>query len=119
MRVLLGPRPRPGRVVHVRGASQPGSGGPLPAWRQGQAVGEWRQLSGTSLSSVTPTNNPNNKPLAMRIDPWCGLAVDTTRNVVWSLASGGHDDYHGNEVYRLDLSADAPAWLNGSRLTRA
>lgn len=83
----------------------------VPAWRSGQAVNEWREISGSNLSAVTPTNNPNNKQLNMRMDPWCGLGFDRTRNVVWSLANGGHDDYHGNEVYKLDISVDAPAWV--------
>lgn len=111
MRVLLGPRIRPGSVRPAVFGNSAGDPPPeFPAWRQGQAVGEWREIANSSLSSVAPTHNPNNKPLVWRIAPWCGLAVDTTRNVVWSLANGGHNDYHGNEVYRLDLSQNAPVW---------
>jgi hypothetical protein len=83
----------------------------LPLWRQGQTVNEWRELSSSSLSLVTPTYNPNSKPLNSRLDTWCGLGIDTSRNAIWSLANGGHDDWNGNEVYKFDLTANAPAWV--------
>lgn len=115
MRVLSGPRLRLGAGVRVRASRARGGsssgGGSYPAWRAGQAVNEWREISGSNLSAVTPTNNPNNKTLTYRMDAWSGLALDHTRNVIWSLANGGHDDYHGNEVYKLDLSVDSPAWV--------
>lgn len=80
----------------------------LPAWRSGQAVNEWRQISGTSLSLAPATGGIT--PSFGKQDSWCGWHVDTRTNDVYSVAQGGHGDYLGNEVNRIRLSADAPAW---------
>lgn len=83
----------------------------LPAWRQGQAVGEWREISGTALSSVAPTPTPaGNTGPSSKVDAWCSFALDTRSNKLYSAAGGGHNDYAGNEVDVLDLSQDSPAW---------
>ena len=86
----------------------------MPSWRQGIAVGEWRQIAGTALSSAPiavqtyPSlgySGPTSKASA-----WTGFAVDTRDSSIYSAANGGHMDYAGNEVNRLRLSDDAPAW---------
>lgn len=83
----------------------------LPAWRQGMAVGQWREISGTALSSVAPSPTPagNIGPRA-KVDAWCSFALDGRSSKLYSAAGGGHGDYAGNEVDVLDLSTDAPAW---------
>jgi hypothetical protein len=82
----------------------------LPAWRSGQAVNEWREISSTSLSSVTTYNyGASNAPQGKQ-DAWIGWHIDTRTSKVYSVANGGHDDYWGNEVDAIDLQADAPAW---------
>jgi hypothetical protein len=89
----------------------------MPAWRRGQGVNEWRELAATALGALTPTHTPLTVnglaaivgPRA-RLDAWCGLSIDTRSSKVWSAANGGHGDYYGNEVCRIDLLADAPAW---------
>jgi hypothetical protein len=86
----------------------------MPTWRQGIAVGEWRQVAGTALASA---------PIAVKTFPslsvvgpeakviaWNGFAVDTRDSSIYSAASGGHMDYAGNEVNRIRLSDNAPAW---------
>lgn len=85
----------------------------FPSWRTGQAVGEWRELSGSAMSNTPPTVNPGRASgsVSAKMDAWCGLAIDTRSNVVWSLANGGHDDYHGNEVMKINLGANSPAWV--------
>lgn len=83
----------------------------LPVWRQGQAVGEWREISGTALSSVAPSPTPaGNTGPSSKVDAWCSFALDTRSNKLYSAAGGGHLDYAGNEVDVLDLSQDSPAW---------
>ena len=83
----------------------------MPTWRQGVAVGEWRQVSGSALSSapmaVATVGNtgPQSKVIA-----WSGFAIDTRDSSVYSTANGGHTDYAGNEVNRIRLSDNAPAW---------
>lgn len=65
------------------------------------------------MSACPPTVNPgrNSGSVSAKIDAWCGLAIDTRSNTVWSLANGGHDDYHGNEVMKINLGANSPAWV--------
>jgi hypothetical protein len=83
----------------------------MPAWRQGQAVGEWRQLSNSALSaapravSVSGSTGPQSKVIA-----WTGFAIDTRNSAVFSVANGGHSDYSGNEVNRIGLLDSAPKW---------
>lgn len=83
----------------------------MPTWRQGIAVGEWRQIPNTAMSSaplavaVPGSTGPQSKVIA-----WTGFAVDTRDSSVYSAANGGHMDYAGNEVNRLRLSDNVPAW---------
>lgn len=86
----------------------------MPAWRQGQAVGEWRQIGGAALSSApiavqtfpdAGSTGPDSKVIA-----WTGFAIDTRDSSVYSAANGGHMDYAGNEVNRLRLSDNTPTW---------
>jgi len=48
---------------------------------------------------------PNSKVIA-----WTGFAVDTRDSSIYSAANGGHMDYAGNEVNRIRLIDNAPAW---------
>lgn len=90
----------------------------LPAWRQGQAVGEWREIAGSQMTVAVPTNTARQLngaaafvgPVA-RMNAWCGLSIDTRTSKVWSVANGGHGDYFGNEVCCIDLSQNNPAWV--------
>lgn len=83
----------------------------MPTWRQGQAVGEWRQIPGTALASapmavVTGGNTgPQSKVIA-----WNGFSIDTRDSSIYAAATGGHHDYAGNEVNRIRLSDSAPKW---------
>lgn len=82
-----------------------------PAWRDGQAVGEWREISGTALSSVAPSPTPaGSTGPSSKTDAWTSFAVDTRTSKIYSAANGGHGDYAGNEVNAVDLSLDSPAW---------
>lgn len=88
----------------------------VPAWRRGQAIGEWREITASSMSLTPPTVTQNiagltGLPEANRVNNWNGFAIDTRTNKVWSLGNGGHGDWFGNEVMVLDLNDDAPAWV--------
>lgn len=86
--------------------------GGVPAWRRGLAAWQWVELAGTSITTL-PVTNPLNGALerpTARIDAWNGLAADATTNRVYLACAGGHADWAGNEVYDIDLSADAPQW---------
>lgn len=95
----------------------------MPAWRQGVAVGEWRQIANTALSSAPmavktyPTlgaTGPESKAIA-----WTGFSIDTRDGSVYSAANGGHNDYAGNEVNRIRLLDNAPAWTEPRPSTSA
>jgi hypothetical protein len=83
----------------------------LPTWRQGQSVNAWREISGSSLSLLPFMDTPRGSgPHSGKVDAWNGLAADTRTNDLLSVGNGGHDDYWGNEVDRLRLNDNAPAW---------
>lgn len=83
----------------------------FPAWRDGMAVGEWRAISGTNISSVAPSPTPaGSTGPSSKVDAWTSFAADPRTSMVYSAAGGGHGDYAGNEVDRINLSQDAPAW---------
>jgi hypothetical protein len=88
----------------------------LPTWRQGQALNEWREISGTAPSTIGVYNYPTSNNSNF-VDPWCGFAIDTRTNEVYSLANGGHADYYGNEVVSIVLNSGSPTW--GTRLARS
>ncbi len=80
-----------------------------PAWRRDMARWEWKRIPGSDLNRVRPSVAvPGN--LRARIDAWNGLAGDGRTGRLFSAANGGHADYAGNEVYEIDLRADAPTW---------
>jgi hypothetical protein len=83
----------------------------MPAWRQGQAVGEWRQVANSALSTapravaVGGNTGPESKVIA-----WNSFVIDSRSSSVYSVANGGHHDYAGNEVNRIRLLDAAPRW---------
>lgn len=92
--------------------------GAAPAWNRGQAVGEWREVPGSAMYNLQPTQVALTLSggaavvgAGARMDAWCGLSVDTRSSRVWSVANGGHGDYYGNEVCTIDLLADVPTWV--------
>jgi hypothetical protein len=85
----------------------------LPAWRVDQDVNEWVELAGTAMSNFPPSVDPGRDSggPAAKMYAWSGFAIDTRNNEIWSLANGGHDDYHGNEVMKFTLGDDSPEWI--------
>lgn len=90
------------------------AGGLVPSWRVGLAQWEWAELTGTAMANFPPSIDPgrdSGEGPPAKLNAWCGLAIDTRDSTVWSLANGGHDDYHGNEVMKFTLGEDSPAWI--------
>lgn len=86
---------------------------PPPAWRVGMAAWEWKELTGTALSSVEPAHNSTIWGItgpSSKITAWCGATLKRAGSVYMLGAAGGHGDYFGNEVNAIALSADSPAW---------
>ncbi len=82
-----------------------------PAWVASKAVHEWFAIPGSvhAGSAAAPNDDP--------ADPYC----NSTRRLAYSgisrkdaqiilAATGGHNDYGGNQVTGIDLAVDAPAW---------
>ena len=75
----------------------------------------WMYRVGSGTSSTAPmavqtypalgNTGPQSKAIA-----WTGFSIDTRDSTVYSAANGGHTDYAGNEVNRIRLSDNAPAW---------
>jgi hypothetical protein len=102
------PAPSPSAPLPVVGALAESA---MPAWRQAQAVGEWRQIPNSALSSapravsVSGNTGPQSKVIA-----WTSFIIDTRNSSIYSVANGGHHDYAGNEVNRIGLLDGTPAW---------
>ena len=67
--------------------------------------GTWTELPNTKIQDVGPPNSPPpSGRLGSVIGAWSGAAMDTINNrlFIWG---GGHNDYAGNEIYVLDLTA--------------
>lgn len=66
------------------------------------SAGQWLELPNTKIRSVLPAPLPYGNPRYL-VEAWSGGAVDSKRSrlIVWG---GGHNDYHGNELYALDLT---------------
>lgn len=87
----------------------------LPLWQRA-AVNQWVTVAGSAMSNQTPSAFPSTvsgvtqTAAVRRMNAWCGLSVDTRTSTIWSTANGGHGDYYGNEVVKLDLLAASPVW---------
>ena len=64
----------------------------------------WYEVPDTLMSDVCDDDSPVRGVLGCRgiVEAWSGGTYDTSRNrmLIWG---GGHNDYHGNEVYAFDV----------------
>jgi hypothetical protein len=89
-----------------------------PAWRAGQAVNAWREIASSSMSLAPPTVVTGGSNVKYKVDAWNGMQIDTRTNTIWTLATGGHGDWWGNEVMRLRLSDNEPRWSEHYRASQ-
>ena len=85
--------------------------GPLPAWVNALAIGQWTEIPNTAMVSVEPSPQPagTTGPVS-KVIAWTSFVADTRTSKVYSVANGGHQDYAGNEVDVLDMERDQPVW---------
>ena len=84
----------------------------------------WHRLPNTKLRAVCPPADFGGSGYDFRssctgvTEAWNSAAMDTRRNrlVIWG---GGHNDYHGNELYALDLGSLSMERLNDPGLPLA
>lgn len=79
-----------------------------PAWATG-AIGEWQAIPGTAQTGSGFPANPDSDIGSNARLTNSGMAMQGA--TVWIAASGGHTDYHGNEVGSCDLSQPSPVWV--------
>jgi hypothetical protein len=91
------------------GGSDVGSTPPSDASTDGggalcSALG-WCEIANTKLETICPRPSPGGvSGCSSVITAWSGAAADIDNDQLY-IWGGGHDDYHGNEVYALDLVA--------------
>jgi hypothetical protein len=70
----------------------------------------WFPIAGTvhAGSAAAPTDVADDTATSTRRLAFCSIAVKDAQVVL--AATGGHQDYAGNEVTGIDLAANAPAW---------
>jgi hypothetical protein len=112
----------------------------VPTWAAAAAVNTWVPITGTEQQRIDNTGafcnwsygaRPQTTNFALysgdassvninNVDNWsyCGIAVDHSTSTAWSAANGGHGDYFGNEVYKLDLRSNTPRWAIVKEPTR-
>jgi hypothetical protein len=78
---------------------------------QNATLNRWTEITGSAMALTPPTVNPGGSSPASKLDAWGGVSLDARTGDVWLLAGGGHGDYSGNEVMRLRLGSNAPAWV--------
>ena len=95
----------------------------MPAWRMNQSVGQWRQIASTAMAAapiaVQTYPTLGNSGPASKVIAWTSFALDTRDSSLYSAANGGHQDYAGNEVNRIRLSDNVPAWTESLASTPA
>lgn len=95
-----------------------------PLWRRAIAAQHWGVVPSNTLASIDPEDNPAYNPNYPSSAPWHGTigqqgiitaynggCYDSDNDVFWLPPGGGHEDYGGNEVYKLGLSADTPQFV--------
>lgn len=84
----------------------------VPAWLTGKSLLTWYSLPGTAvLNAMTGlVSDVDYYGSRLGIHAYCGIAFKEAGSVLMHVASGGHNDYTGNEVYQIALNSSAPAW---------
>lgn len=102
------------------------AGDTWPAWRSAMKSGTWTAIPATNtITAIDPAKNSAFNPnlpgntsapwsgalhIGGVINPWCGGTFDEATDTLWLPLGGGHQDYAGNEAYRITLGTAAPAW---------
>lgn len=92
-------------------------------WLSGLTLNAWAQIGSNTANNVDPKDDaaingsyPSSPAWANGYDltdvasQWNGGALDDVNGVFWT-GGGGHSGYYGNELYSINLEADAPAWI--------
>lgn len=111
----------PSGAVLAAGRAAPSG---LPSWVSSASAGQWGVVPvAAALSTLDPKTNDAINPnypgspewygstgFAGIVDPWCGGCYNADGDELWLPLGGGHNDYGGNEPYKLSLNQETPAW---------
>lgn len=82
-----------------------------PAWFTALTPNTWTLIGASSIQANVPSPQPiGNTGYTSITRTWNGAAVDQSRREFVIGASGGHNDYWGNEVYAISLGDATPTW---------
>jgi len=82
----------------------------VPSWASGLAVNSYVEITGTNNIGSVVTVNPYGLDTVGLVDYWNGYAFNDSNLRMYGLATGGHNNYAGNQVVMCDLSQNSPAW---------
>jgi hypothetical protein len=93
----------------------------MPGALRGQPALTWASMPGTAMygsdgvaafvpTAVARTTDGVSAAGSPWLDAYCGVAADPVTSTVWQNGNGGHGDYFGSEVLRLDALAATPRW---------
>ena len=95
----------------------------VPSWVANQPVETWGIVPATNtLDDIDPENDPLINPNHPANAPWhavggqtqltaySGACYNQDGDELWKPLQGGHQDYAGNEAYKIALNVEVPAW---------
>ncbi|MBV8035935.1 hypothetical protein [Roseateles sp.] len=71
----------------------------LPAWLASKPLNTWFEIPGTAGAG------------GAAVDAYSGMAIEERTSEILIAAAGGHNDSSDNRVVSINLSSDAPAWI--------
>lgn len=96
--------------------------GRYPAWRKNMPSNTWLAIpASNTIDDLNPADDPLlnsnhpatpiwGQPQANVIDAWCGGCFAEESSEIWIPFGGGHNDYAGNEIYKIRIDVDVPVW---------
>lgn len=97
-----------------------------PSWWSGATDNTLTAIPGTSsgniaavAEAITPPNTNTGSDQAAIMTAWGAVACDTDTKALLAVANGGHQDWAGNETYKLSLTGESCAWERVTRRSTA
>lgn len=81
----------------------------IPSWAAQSTLNEWLTLPGDTRLTPVMTDVSPYDAAKINISSYSGACLHPTTGDFYVIG-GGHADYAGNDVYRLTVMSEAPAW---------
>ena len=79
-----------------------------PGWVSALAIGQWYEIPDSAMRGADLPNPP--RGAHNKVNAWNSFVADPRTSKVYSVATGGHNDYSGNEVDMLEMEREDPRW---------